>query len=155
MTVALLWFDFAGENAHFLISSLIKHLDHKNVLKQPEMQLEIVEVTTSLTRQANVQPSVAIIGAITDVMRHLRKSIHYSLDDANSAADVIKWNSKFQEAVDECLVELSHKVTIISYTAKYTCSVYLLVTNLNYFWCYVQVLFHLLVIHWFLVVQNM
>ncbi|KAG5555681.1 hypothetical protein RHGRI_006358 [Rhododendron griersonianum] len=102
--------DDSGENAHFLISSLIKHLDHKNVLKQPEMQLEIVEVTTSLTRQANVQPSVAIIGAITDVMRHLRKSIHYSLDDANSGADVIKWNSKFQEAVDECLVELSHKV---------------------------------------------
>ncbi|KAI8562205.1 hypothetical protein RHMOL_Rhmol03G0016500 [Rhododendron molle] len=101
--------DDSGENAHFLISSLIKHLDHKNVLKQPEMQLEIVEVTTSLTRQANVQPSVAIIGAITDVMRHLRKSIHYSLDDANSGADVIKWNRKFQEAVDECLVELSHK----------------------------------------------
>lgn len=95
------------------------------------MQLDIVEVTTFLTRQANVQPSVAIIGAITDVMRHLRKSIHYSLDDANLGADVINWNRKFQEAVDDCLVELSHKVTFISYTATYTCTVHLLGTNLN------------------------
>ncbi|KAL6957649.1 hypothetical protein U1Q18_040438 [Sarracenia purpurea var. burkii] len=73
------------------------------------MQLDIVEVTTSLTRHAKVQPSVAIIGSITDLMRHLRKSIHYSLDDANLGADIIKWNRKFQETVNKCLVELSHK----------------------------------------------
>ncbi|XP_057467859.1 protein SEMI-ROLLED LEAF 2 isoform X2 [Actinidia eriantha] len=102
--------DDSVENAHFLISILIKHLDHKNVLKEPDMQLDIVEVTTSLTRHAKVQSSVAIIGAITDVMRHLRKSIHCSLDDANLGAEIIKWNRKFQEAVDECLVELSYKV---------------------------------------------
>ncbi|GFY96226.1 Uncharacterized protein Acr_11g0005320 [Actinidia rufa] len=102
--------DDSVENAHFLISILIKHLDHKNVLKEPDMQLDIVEVTTSLTRHAKVQSSVAIIGAITDVMRHLRKSIHCSLDDANLGAEIIKWNRKFQEAVDECLVELSYKL---------------------------------------------
>ncbi|KAL7163971.1 hypothetical protein ACSBR2_039974 [Camellia fascicularis] len=43
-------------------------------------------------------------------MRHLQKSIHYSLDDANLGAEIINWNRKFQEAVDECLVELSLKV---------------------------------------------
>ncbi|XP_052176294.1 protein SEMI-ROLLED LEAF 2 isoform X2 [Diospyros lotus] len=102
--------DDSGNNANVLISILVKHLDHKNVLKQPNMQLDIVEVTTSLARHAKVEPSVAIIGAITDVMRHLRKSIHCSIDDANLGADVIKWNRKFQEAVDECLVELSLKV---------------------------------------------
>ncbi|CAL5420850.1 unnamed protein product [Camellia sinensis] len=102
--------DDSGENAHFWISILVKHLDHKNVLKQPDMQLDIVEVTTSLARLAKVRPSVAIIGALTDVMRHLRKSIHYSLDDANLGAEIINWNRKFREAVDECLVELSLKV---------------------------------------------
>ena len=123
MTIALSSFDFAVENAHFLISILIKHLDHKNVLKEPDMQLDIVEVTTSLTRHAKVQSSVAIIGAITDVMRHLRKSIHCSLDDANLGAEIIKWNRKFQEAVDECLVELSYKVTSLSRIPIYTCNV--------------------------------
>lgn len=102
--------DNYGQNTHFLLSILIKHLDHKNVLKQPGMQLDIIQVTTSIAKHAQVQSSVAIIGAVSDVMRHLRKSIHCSLDDENLGADVIKWNKKYREAVDNCLVELSQKV---------------------------------------------
>lgn len=102
--------DNTGQNTHFLLSILIKHLDHKNVLKKPNMQLEIVDVTTSLIEHAKVEPSVAIIGAVADVMRHLRKSIHCSLDDANLGADVIKFNRNFRESVDKCLVQLSNKV---------------------------------------------
>ncbi|KAM1589625.1 hypothetical protein ACFX10_028497 [Malus domestica] len=99
-----------GQNRHFILSILIKHLDHKNVLKNPNMQLDIVDVATSLAREAKVQSSVAIIGALSDMMRHLRKSIHCSLDDSNLGAEVIEWNRKFQAAVDECLVQLIHKV---------------------------------------------
>ncbi|KAL7097914.1 hypothetical protein ACP275_10G173100 [Erythranthe tilingii] len=102
--------DDSGENTHLLLSILVKHLDHKNVLKQPEMQLDIVQVATALARLTNVQSSVAVVGAVSDVMRHLRKSIHSSLDDANLGQDLIKWNRKFREAVDECLIELSSKV---------------------------------------------
>ncbi|PIA48441.1 hypothetical protein AQUCO_01400793v1 [Aquilegia coerulea] len=100
----------SGQNMHLLLSILIKHLDHKNVIKQPDMQLNIVEVTTALAQQSKVQPSIAIIGAVTDLMRHLRKSIHCSLDDSSLGVDIIKWNRKFQAAVDECLVQMSHKV---------------------------------------------
>ncbi|BFG38111.1 hypothetical protein CerSpe_243850 [Prunus speciosa] len=102
--------DTSGKNTHVLLSILIKHLDHKNVLKQPNMQLDIVEVTTSLSQLAKIEPSVAIIGAVSDAMRHLRKSIHCSLDDANLGTDVIKWNRSFREEVDKCLVQLSYKV---------------------------------------------
>lgn len=76
------------------------------------MQLDIMEVTTSLAQQAKMEPSVAIIGAVTAVMRHLRKSIHCSLDDENLGSDVRNWNKRFKEAVDRCLVELSHKVAL-------------------------------------------
>ena len=79
---------FTGQNTHFLLSILIKHLDHKNVLKDPKMQLDIVDVATYLARQTKVQPSVAIIGALSDMMRHLRKSIHCSVDDSNLGAQV-------------------------------------------------------------------
>ncbi|XP_034223130.1 protein SEMI-ROLLED LEAF 2 [Prunus dulcis] len=102
--------DTSGQNTHVLLSILIKHLDHKNVLKQPNMQLDIVEVTTSLSQLAKIEPSVAIIGAVSDAMRHLRKSIHCSLDDDNLGTDVIKWNRSFREEVDKCLVQLSYKV---------------------------------------------
>ncbi|EXB52895.1 hypothetical protein L484_004959 [Morus notabilis] len=101
--------DSSGQNTHVLLSILVKHLDHKNVLKQPNMQLDIVQVTTFLAQQAKVEPSVAIIGAVSDIMRHLRKSIHCSLDDENLGEDVIKWNKSFGEVVDKCLVQLSYK----------------------------------------------
>lgn len=77
------------------------------------MQLDIVEVATSLAQITKVQPSVAIVGALGDIARHLRKSLHISLDDTNLGADAIKWNRRFGEAVDACLVELSSKVAFI------------------------------------------
>ncbi|XP_068652492.1 protein SEMI-ROLLED LEAF 2-like [Aristolochia californica] len=100
----------SGQNTHLLLSILIKHLDHKTVVKQPDMQLSIVEVTTILSQHSKIQSSVAIIGAVTDLMRHLRKSIHLSLDDANLGTDIIKCNIKFRTAVDECLVQVANKV---------------------------------------------
>ncbi|XP_021724121.1 uncharacterized protein LOC110691493 [Chenopodium quinoa] len=99
-----------GHSSHFLLSILVKHLDHKNVLKQLEMQLDIVEVTTTLTEQAEVEPSVSLLGAVSDVMRHLRRSIHSSVDDSNLGTEVIKFNRRFKELVDECLAQLAHKV---------------------------------------------
>ncbi|KAJ9158809.1 hypothetical protein P3X46_024355 [Hevea brasiliensis] len=100
----------SGQKTHFVLSILIKHLDHKNVLKKPNMQLDIVNVATCLVRQTKVQPSVAIIGALSDMMRHLRKSIHCSLDDADLGTEVIEWNRRFRAAVDECLVQIAYKV---------------------------------------------
>ncbi|KAL4587503.1 hypothetical protein LXL04_000374 [Taraxacum kok-saghyz] len=102
--------DESGQNTHFLLSILIKHLDHKNVLKKPDMQLDILEVTTSLAQETKKEASVALVGAIADVIRHLRKSVHLALDDVNLGADMIKWNKDFHESVDKCLVELTSKV---------------------------------------------
>ncbi|MCL7038359.1 hypothetical protein MKW94_005103 [Papaver nudicaule] len=100
----------SGQNTHLLLSILIKHLDHKNVLKQPDMQLDILDVTTCLARYSKVQASMSIIGTVSDLMRHLRKGMHCSLDDSNLGADLIQWNRKLQEAVDKCLVQMVNKV---------------------------------------------
>ncbi|XP_026427027.1 uncharacterized protein LOC113323013 isoform X3 [Papaver somniferum] len=100
----------SGQNTHLLLSILIKHLDHKNVIKQPDMQLDILDVTTCLARYSRVQASMSIIGTLSDLMRHLRKSMHCSLDDSNLGADLTQWNRKLQEAVDKCLVQIVNKV---------------------------------------------
>lgn len=76
------------------------------------MQLDIVGVITHLAQQTRVQQSVAIIGALSDMMRHLRKSIHCSIDDSNLGTEVIEWNQKYRTQVDECLVQLTIKVTM-------------------------------------------
>ncbi|KAK6162993.1 hypothetical protein DH2020_002834 [Rehmannia glutinosa] len=100
----------SGHNTHFLLSSVIKHLDHKNVLKNPNMQIDIIQVAISLARLTKAQPSVTIIGAFSDMMRHLRKSIHCSLDDSELGEEIIQFNRKFHAVIDECLVQLSYKV---------------------------------------------
>ncbi|CAN1787716.1 Protein SEMI-ROLLED LEAF 2 [Linum perenne] len=100
----------SGDSTHFVLAILIKHLDHKNVLKNPSMQLDIIGVATSLAHATKAQQSLAIIGALNDMMRHLRKSIHCSLDDSNLGTEVIEWNHKFREGVNRCLVQLSQKV---------------------------------------------
>lgn len=76
------------------------------------MQLDILEVTTSLAQETKKEASVAIVGAIADVIRHLRKSVHLALDDADLGEDTIKWNKKFHDLVDKCLVELTSKVQV-------------------------------------------
>lgn len=114
----LVFLENAGHNTHFLLCTLIKHLDHKNVLKNPEMQIDIIEVATSLARITKVEPSVTIVGAFSDMMRHLRKSIHCSIDDSNLGEEVIDWNKRYRAAVDECLVQLSHKVKFCSFSAQ-------------------------------------
>ena len=39
-----------------------------NVLKKTDLQLDIIEVTTSLARETKKEASVAIVGAISDVI---------------------------------------------------------------------------------------
>ncbi|KAD3338596.1 hypothetical protein E3N88_34117 [Mikania micrantha] len=56
-----------------------------------------------LAHETKKEASVAIVGAIADVIRHLRKSVHLALDDADLGVDVVKWNKKFHEVVDEAL----------------------------------------------------
>ncbi|KAF2598066.1 hypothetical protein F2Q68_00007621 [Brassica cretica] len=92
----------------FLLS--IDELLSANVLKKPRMQLDIVHVATSLAQQTKVLSSVAIIGALRDMIRHLRKSIHCSLHDSTLGNEMIQYNLKFETAVEQCLVKLSQKV---------------------------------------------
>ncbi|XP_074564652.1 protein SEMI-ROLLED LEAF 2-like isoform X2 [Curcuma longa] len=99
-----------GQNASLLISILVKHLEHKTILKQPDIQLNIVEVTAHLAEQSKAQASAAIIGPISDLVKHLRKSMHCALGNKHMGDDIIKWNDNFRNALDECIVHLSKKI---------------------------------------------
>uniref|UniRef100_A0A1J3GBB5 Protein EFR3-like protein n=1 Tax=Noccaea caerulescens TaxID=107243 RepID=A0A1J3GBB5_NOCCA len=102
--------EISGQRTHFILSMLIKHLDHKSVVKQPSMQLNILEVTSSLAENAKVEHSAAIVSAISDTMRHLRKCMHSSLDESNLGSEAVNSNRIVSVAVDKCLVQLTKKV---------------------------------------------
>ncbi|KAM0915306.1 hypothetical protein ACQ4PT_010919 [Festuca glaucescens] len=99
----------AGQNMHLLLSLLIKHIENKAMLKQPEMQLSIVEVAATLAELSSSQASAATIGAISDLVRHLKRTFHITLGSKD--AELVKRNEKFRKAIDDCLVQLSKKVS--------------------------------------------
>jgi hypothetical protein len=93
---------------NLMISILVKHLEHKSVSKQPEVQLSIVEVIASLAEQSRAQASAAMIGAISDLVRHMKKTLQVAV--GNRELELVKWNDKLRKAVDDCIVQLSKKV---------------------------------------------
>ena len=65
----------SGNNAHILLSMLVKHLEHKNVLKQPDMNLDIIEVTSHIAEHSKAQSSIALMASISHMVRHMGKSM--------------------------------------------------------------------------------
>lgn len=102
--------DESGNNSHLLLSILVKHLDHKDVVKQPVLQTNIVNVAAQLSQNVKQQASVAIIGAITELMKHLRKCIQYSAESSSPRGNFDKGNADLLYALENCILQLAHKV---------------------------------------------
>lgn len=102
--------DKSEQNSHLLLSLIIKHLDHKNVAKQPDMQIDILHIATRLAQDVKLQVSLAIVTAISDLMRHLRKCLQCSIEASSQDNDTNNWYSALHSAIEECLLELTKKV---------------------------------------------
>ncbi|KAK9159512.1 hypothetical protein Syun_005853 [Stephania yunnanensis] len=102
--------DKSGQNTHLLLSILVKHLDHKNVAKQPNVQVDIVDVATELAKRANLHASVACTGSIIDLMKHLRKCMQCSSEASVHDGNTITHNAALHSSLENCLLQLSSKV---------------------------------------------
>lgn len=74
------------------------------------MQLNMINVATCLAEQSKAETSLAIISTIADLVRHFRRSMLRAIDSTGLNEDTSKWSTKFQTAIEECLVQLSNKV---------------------------------------------
>ncbi|CAD6228702.1 unnamed protein product [Miscanthus lutarioriparius] len=102
--------DKSGQHGHLLLSFTIKHIDHKSVAKNSVKQINIVKVASHLARHAKLKASVTIASAISDLIKHLRKCMHFAIEASNAHADDDKWHSALYVALEECLVQLTEKV---------------------------------------------
>ena len=113
-----------GDNSHLLLSILVKHLDHKNVVKKPLIQINIVNVTTQLAKKAKQKASVAIIAAISDLIKHLRKCLQ-NLAEVSSPRDATdKWNT-LHSALEKCISQMSIKVCDCSVVFQMNVNIFL------------------------------
>lgn len=93
------------ESCHLILSILVKHLDHKGILKQANMQIYVVKVATELVQSAKQYASAAIIGAMSDLMKHLRKCMLHSAEASN-----LPDKSDLQNTLESCISHFSQKV---------------------------------------------
>ncbi|KAH0461611.1 hypothetical protein IEQ34_009186 [Dendrobium chrysotoxum] len=98
----------SGQNNHLLLY-MVKHVDHRNVAKQIDLQVNIIKIVTQIAQHAQLQASVSIVTVIGDLMRHLRKCLQCSIEAFNIGRETSKWNSIFHSSLEVCLMELTKK----------------------------------------------
>lgn len=54
---------------------------------------------------------MTIASAISDLIKHLRKCMHFAMEASDAHADDDKWNSALHVALEDCLVQLTEKVS--------------------------------------------
>lgn len=95
------------------LAALVRHLDQSMVMDNPELKTGIVEVIVQLARQSKVKATVAVIGAMNDLVGHLRKSLEASKEAAKLAkVETLNLHKGLQHALEECLMELAKRVQL-------------------------------------------
>ncbi|XP_027189619.1 protein SEMI-ROLLED LEAF 2 isoform X2 [Cicer arietinum] len=95
-------------NQRFILASVIHHLDHKNVMNDPQLKSFVVQVATSLAMQIRSGRRLAEIGFVGDLCRHLRKSFQASSEFVGEQE--LNLNISLQSSIENCLLEIANGV---------------------------------------------
>lgn len=101
-------FTFSAGNQRFILASVIHHLDHKNVMNDPQLKSYVVQVATSLAMQIRSGRRLAEIGFVGDLCRHLRKSFQASSEFVGEQE--FNLNISLQSSIENCLLEIANGV---------------------------------------------
>jgi hypothetical protein len=100
-------------NDQLALPALVRHLDDNVVMEHPKLKTSVVEVIIHLACQSKVKAPVAVVGAMNDLLRHLRKSIEYTMESAGlSNPGASSTQKRLQHSLEQCLIELAKRVHI-------------------------------------------
>ncbi|KAJ4845917.1 hypothetical protein Tsubulata_045624 [Turnera subulata] len=88
-----------------VLAAVIRHLDHKNVVHDPQLKSNVILVAASLARQIRLGAVLAEVGYVSDLCRHLRKSLQSTVESVGEQERNL--NVALQNAIQECLLEIA------------------------------------------------
>ncbi|KMZ69756.1 hypothetical protein ZOSMA_208G00490 [Zostera marina] len=88
-----------------VLAAIIRYLDHKNVAHDPRMKSDIIQVATSLIKQSTLRTGVSEIATISDLCKHLRKSLQATVELVGLQES--NRNITLQNSIVDCLLEIS------------------------------------------------
>ncbi|KAK7278015.1 hypothetical protein RJT34_23036 [Clitoria ternatea] len=95
-------------NQRLILAYVIHHLDHKNVMNDPQLKTSVVQIATSLAMQIRSRRALAEIGFVGDLCRHLRKSLQASSEFVGEQE--LNLNISLQNSIEDCLLEIANGV---------------------------------------------
>jgi hypothetical protein len=90
-------------NEQLILTAVIRHLDHKNILHDPQTKSDIIQTATSLAQQLRSQGVVPELAVAGDLCRHLRKTLE-ALESAS--VEELNLNESLQKFLEGCLLEV-------------------------------------------------
>ncbi|KAF2307308.1 hypothetical protein GH714_026229 [Hevea brasiliensis] len=88
-----------------VLAAVIRHLDHKNVVHDLQLKSNIIQVAAVLARQIRSEVVLAEIGFVSDLCRHLRKSLHATVESV--AEQESNLNVLLQNSIEDFLLEIA------------------------------------------------
>ncbi|KAL5565906.1 hypothetical protein UlMin_029070 [Ulmus minor] len=95
-------------NQQLILTYVIRHLDHKNVSHDPQLKSYVIQVATALTRQIKSGAMLAEMGSVSDLCRHLRKSLQATVESAGEQESNL--NIMLQNSIEDCLLEIAKRI---------------------------------------------
>ena len=92
------------------MNGIIRHMDHKNVVHDPTVKSCVVQVAANVARQIRSVASLSDVGCISDLLRHLRKSLQSIAGPIGEEANL---NIHLQNSIESCLLEIAKGVSPI------------------------------------------
>ncbi|XP_026446254.1 uncharacterized protein LOC113346917 [Papaver somniferum] len=95
-------------NQQLILAAIIRHLDHKNVAYDPQTKSNMIQIATALAQQLRAQAIVPDIGIVSDMCRHLKKSLQASVDFGGQQKP--NTSTSLQSAIEDCLLEIARGI---------------------------------------------
>ncbi|XP_024967458.1 protein EFR3 homolog B [Cynara cardunculus var. scolymus] len=93
------------ENQQLILASVVHHLDHKNVSHDPELKSYVIQTTTALAWQVRSEVALKDIGFVSDLCRHLRKSLQATVESVGEQE--LSLNTFLQSSIEDCLLKIA------------------------------------------------
>ncbi|ONL97278.1 Protein EFR3 [Zea mays] len=90
-------------NEQLILTTIIRHLDHKNVLHDPQTKSDIIQTATSLARQLRSRGFAVELVVAGDLCKHLRKTLE-AVESGNVEDQNL--NEPLQIVLEDCLMEV-------------------------------------------------
>ncbi|PRQ42389.1 hypothetical protein RchiOBHm_Chr3g0457131 [Rosa chinensis] len=95
-------------NQQMILAYAIRHLDHKNVSHDPQLKSQIIQVASALASQIRSGTVLEEIGFVSDLCRHLRKSLQATVESVGEQESNI--NTMLQSSIEDCLLEIARGI---------------------------------------------